>query len=124
MPRRRPGRVRAELPRSRPAYEAHEKRAAVDGWSAGTVTGIRRLEQRKSYLWTGAVAQTLGMWREFVHRPNHRLTPYDSATVCSEWLCCGDPWEAREYLEAVLRCLPRRSARELRRVVGELDELY
>ncbi|MFI2367036.1 hypothetical protein [Streptomyces sp. NPDC018833] len=82
-----------------------------------------RVEETRTYLWTGAVGEALAQWRQFVHQPNRRL--YDPAySGCTEWLCCGDPLRARELLEGAICALPRRAARELRMIVLALDDLY
>ncbi|MFG2140845.1 hypothetical protein [Streptomyces sp. NPDC048650] len=121
MPRRRPGRVRTELPRRR---RMHDDITMIPGLSAAALAEVRRIEHRKKYLWPGAIGQAMVRWRSFVHQPNRRLWEYDESGGCTEWACCGDPWQARDHLEAVLPAMSRRRARELRSLVEALDRRY
>lgn len=43
---------------------------------------------------------------------------------CTEWGCCGGPWQAREHLEVVMLAMTRRRARGLRSLVEALDRRY
>jgi hypothetical protein len=120
MPRKRPGRVRVELrrhPRTR------DNITTVQGLSSAALAEVRRIERQKKYLWPGSIGSAMVRWRIFVHEPNRRLSDYGNGS-CSEWDCCGDPWLAREYLEAVMLAMTRRRARELRRLVDALDSRY
>jgi hypothetical protein len=121
MPRRRPGRVRAELPLRRGTPDGN---AVVRGLPAGALAEIRRIERDKKYLWPGATSSAMVRWRGFVHRPNRRLWEYDSDGGCTEWACCGDPWQAREFLEAVMLAMSRRRSREVRSLGEALDREY
>ncbi|MER6670052.1 hypothetical protein ABT256_36220 [Amycolatopsis japonica] len=98
MPRKAPHRVRQEF-------------------SPALAAGISRLERSRNYLGPGAVRTALRLWREFVADPYRRLRV--DSEGCGVWECCGDPWQAREMLEGVLRALPRRSAAELRRHIDD-----
>jgi hypothetical protein len=120
MPRRRPARVRADLPHGR---RAQDDVTIIQGLSFVALAEVRRLERQKKYLWPGAIGAAMVRWRSFVHQPNRRLWEYDD-DGCTEWACCGDPWQAREFLEAVMCSMSRRRARELRELVAVLDELY
>jgi len=84
---------------------------------------IDRLERIRGYLWHGAVADALRLWRTFVHDPYRRLR-VDGDNGCGFWACCGDPWQAREILQGALLSMSRRHARELRRIVAPLDAEY
>jgi hypothetical protein len=95
----------------------------VHGISRHTQYEIVRIEETRNYLWTGAVGESLGLWRTFVGRPDRRLWR-DDEDGCTEWLCCGDPLRARDMLEGAVLALPRRAARELRAVVRALDDRY
>jgi hypothetical protein len=95
----------------------------VHGISRHTQYEIVRIEETRNYLWTGAVGESLGLWRTFVGRPDRRLWR-DDEDGCTEWLCCGDPLRARDMLEGAVLALPRRAARELRAVVLALDDRY
>lgn len=120
MPRKRLGRVRAELPR-RPRMQ--DDITTIHGLSSKALAEIRRIERQKKYLWPGSIGSAMVRWRSFVHQPNQRLWDYES-DGCTEWACCGDPWQAREYLEAVMLAMTRRRARELRSLVEALDRRY
>ncbi|WP_434450915.1 hypothetical protein [Lentzea sp. E54] len=95
----------------------------LDGFSDRFLSDIVRLELSRGYLWPTAVQSSLRHWTEFVHTPYRRLWDYDE-NGCGFWDCCGNPFEARELLDFVARALPRKSAKELRRRLTELDDLY
>lgn len=120
MPRRRPGRVRAGLPRRR---RARDDIGLIRGLSSAAQAEIRRIEHQKTYLWPGSTWSALVRWRSFVHHPNRRLWDYESIG-CTDWACCGDPQQAREFLEAVILAMSRRRSRELRSLVEALDRRY
>ncbi|MEV4680216.1 hypothetical protein [Streptomyces kurssanovii] len=121
MPRRRPGHVRAEQ-RVRERCVKNQV-PSISGVSRRTLYEIVRVEETRNYLWTGAVGESLALWRGFVGRPDRRLWRDDEGG-CTEWLCCGDPLRARDMLEGAVLALPRRAARELRAVVLALDDRY
>ena len=102
------------MPRRRPTE--------LDGFSHRFLSDIVRLELNRGYLWPTAVQSSLRLWAEFVHNPYHRL--WVEHIGCGIWECCGNPHEARELLDFVARALPRRSARELRKRLEKLDDLY
>ena len=81
----------------------------MPGLSGAAHAEVRRTELRKKYLWPGATAACLERWRSFVHQPYHRIWHF-AAEGCTEWACCGDPREARAYLEAVILAMSRRRA--------------
>lgn len=95
----------------------------LHGFSPRFLSDIVRLELSRNYLWPTAVQSALRHWTEFLHNPYRRLWDVDTEG-CGVWECCGDPHEARELLEFVALALPRKSARELRRRLDELDDLY
>ncbi|MFE7772994.1 hypothetical protein ACFU5O_03665 [Streptomyces sp. NPDC057445] len=121
MPRRRPRQVRTEFAVRRRCRK--NELNPIGGVSRRALHEIARVEETRNYLWSGAVRESLGMWRRHVGQLGHRLWDEDQAG-CTEWLCCGDPHRARDLLEGALRALPKRAARELRAVVDELDERY
>ncbi|MFI0421031.1 hypothetical protein [Spongiactinospora sp. 9N601] len=84
---------------------------------------LRRIERRKNYLWPGSIEAAFIRWRSFVHQPNRRLWDHTQAG-CTEWACCGDPTEARDFLEAAMLSMSRRHARELRPLIKALDDDY
>jgi hypothetical protein len=120
MPRRRPGRVRAGLPRRR---QTQDHLTVIPGLSSAALAEVRRIERQKKHLWPGSIGSAFVRWRSFVHQPNRRLWDYKN-DGCTEWACCGDPWQAREYLEAVTLAMSPRKARELRSLVEALDKHY
>ena len=65
-------------------------------------------------------AQSLVRWRDLVHHPRRRLWDPD-VEGCPEWARCGDPWQAREHLEAALVSMSRRRSGALRARVTALD---
>ncbi|MGW1788111.1 hypothetical protein ACWCO0_25625 [Streptomyces tubercidicus] len=65
----------------------------------------------------------MARWRSFAYQPNRRLWEYETGG-CTEWACCGDPWQAREFLEAVMLAMSRRRSRELRSLVKALDRQH
>jgi len=95
----------------------------IHGLSSKALAEIRRIERQKKYLWPGSIGSAMVRWRSFVHQPNRRMWD-DESGGCTEWACCGDPWRAREYLEAVILAMPRRRALELRCLVEALDRRY
>jgi hypothetical protein len=103
------------MPRRRPDV--------LDSFSSRFLSDIARLELSRNYLWPTAVQSSLRIWLAFVHRPHRRLWVEDDGG-CGIWECCGDPFEARELLDFVARALPRKSAKELRKRLDELDALY
>ena len=121
MPRKRPGRLRAEIAVRERCLNGRLE--PITGLSRRTLYEIVRLEETRNYLWAGAVGESLARWRSFVRTDNRRL--WDPGQEgCTEWLCCGDPLRARQNLEGAMLALPRRCGRELRLIVLELDEWY
>jgi hypothetical protein len=96
---------------------------ALGEFSQRFTSDVVRLELSRNYLGPFAVEIALRAWTEFVHDPYRRLWDFDSKGCGISW-CCADPSEARELLGFVARALPRRSARELRKRLDELDALY
>lgn len=84
---------------------------------------VVRLELSRNHLGPCAVEIALRAWTEFVHDPYRGLGDFDSKGCGLSW-CCADPSEARELLGFVALALPRKSARELRERLGQLDALY
>ena len=83
------------------------------------------LERTRGYLWPGATASALAVWRAFVRLPNRRTWDSDDPGSCGIPECCGpDPVDARLRLEGVLTAMSRRNGRALRRIVHELDERF
>ncbi|MFJ5989692.1 hypothetical protein [Lentzea sp. NPDC092896] len=95
----------------------------VAEFSRRIMSDVLRLELSRNYLGLFAVEIALRAWTEFVHNPYRRLWDFESKGCGISW-CCTDPYEARELLGFVARALPRKSAKELRRRLAELDALY
>ncbi|MBT2488213.1 hypothetical protein J7E96_06680 [Streptomyces sp. ISL-96] len=95
----------------------------TDGLSRRTLIAIVRIEETRNYVWAGDVGHSLRLWRDFVQEPDHRLWDPDRPG-CTEWLCCGEPHQARDNLEWAMLAMPRAAARELRRIIDEFDERY
>ena len=106
MPRRRPSALRV-VPVRR--SETHHVRGLPHA-SARLVGALNRSEQSP-----GGVAWALKIWGDAVRRPHHRH--YRSQS----W---DFPYEVRASLEAAIRALPPRAARELLSLVRPLDEIY
>ncbi|MGQ5652055.1 hypothetical protein ACUJ8H_18625 [Streptomyces sp. EKR5.2] len=120
MPRRRPGHIRAALPR-RPRNG--DTKAVVDGLSQRALSEITRLEHTWNHLQPGDVTRAVRVWGAYVKLPVRRLwLDHESGDV--HWYCCEDPLEARALLEIVLHAVSPRSARELRVVVGRYDAMW
>jgi hypothetical protein len=114
MARNRPAAVRAAMIAPSPTV--------IDGLSARTLADIAAVEARHNGLSIGATTAALRRWRELAKDPRRREWSDDDS--CATWYCCASPYEVRQRLEQVLRGLPTRSARELRALVGELDERW
>jgi hypothetical protein len=114
------------MARNRPAAVRAAQKAllptVIDGLSARALADIAAVEARHNALSIGGAAAALRRWREF-DKHQHRMDFADEDS-CTTWYCCGSPAEMRQRLEQVLRGLPTRSARELRALVGELDERW
>lgn len=120
MPRRRPGQVRAALPRRR---SPHDFTPAIPGLSPQLCAEIGRLQHPDDRLWPGTIHIALRMWQGFVHHPYRRLWVEDDGG-CGHWECCADPWRAREILDEALRSLPRHRQAEFRKFIMTLDQMY
>ncbi|MEV7169161.1 hypothetical protein AB0O18_05655 [Streptomyces sp. NPDC093224] len=81
---------------------------------------IVRLEHTRNYLRPGDVSAALRLWKEYVHKPAQELW-HDDEFGNVHWYCCGSPLEGRALLDGVIRAMSTRGARELRKVVEELD---
>ncbi|KAA6212902.1 hypothetical protein CP973_26620 [Streptomyces albofaciens JCM 4342] len=124
MPRKRPGRIRADLPGRR---RSQDTTTAVAGLSSRALAEIGRLERTRNYLEPGDIGKAVRLWKDYVHRPKRELWHdfdqlwHDDTWCDLHWYCCGNPLEARELLDITLRALPHRGARELRKVISRLD---
>lgn len=117
MPRRRPGRIRAEVPdRQQPQHSS----LAIDRLSPRALSEIVRLERTRNYLQPGDTSAALRLWRDYVHRPERELW-HDDEFGNVHWYCCGNPVESRALIDGVIRAMSPRGARELRKIIEELD---
>ncbi|MGY5014463.1 hypothetical protein ACWCY6_41450 [Streptomyces sp. 900105755] len=63
------------------------------------------------------------LWKDYVRRPERELWhDYEWGNV--HWYCCGNPLEARALLDTVTQAMSSRTARELRQIVGRLDDVW
>src|SRR5690242_7555630 len=100
MPRRRPGRVRAGLPRHRTTRTGQ----SIDGLSSTALSEVVRLERTRNYLQPGDISTAVRLWKDYVHRPEHLLWhDYEWGNV--HWYCCGNPLQARALLDTVMQAV-------------------
>ncbi|MFF4189111.1 hypothetical protein ACFYZ9_38575 [Streptomyces sp. NPDC001691] len=91
---------------------------------------IDRLERTRNYLCPGDVSQAVRLWEDFVHRPARELWRdydglwHDDDSLNLHWYCCGDPLEARLLLDAAMRAMSPRRARELEKIIDRLDAFW
>ncbi|MFC9056382.1 hypothetical protein ACWHA6_38595 [Streptomyces anthocyanicus] len=81
---------------------------------------IVRLERTRNYLQPGDTGAALRLWKDYVHRPERELW-HDDEFGNVHWYCCGNPLEGRALLDGVIRAMSPRGARELRKIIKELD---
>ncbi|WP_045311931.1 hypothetical protein [Lentzea aerocolonigenes] len=92
------------------------------GLSGRLIADIDRIERTRNYLWPGSVTLALESWVRYADSPARRLWLYDSPV--DECECCPHPVQQRRLLDHVVSALPRKSARELRKRLQALDDLY
>ncbi|GAA1292837.1 hypothetical protein GCM10009647_003180 [Streptomyces sanglieri] len=117
MPRRRPGHIRAGIP---DRHQSQNTRPAIDRLSSRTLSEIVRIERTRNYLRPGDVSAALRLWKDYVHRPERELW-HDDKFGNVHWYCCGNPLEGRALLDGVMQAMSRRGARELRKIMKDLD---
>ncbi|MFE6665107.1 hypothetical protein ACFVFH_16305 [Streptomyces sp. NPDC057697] len=117
MPRRRPGRIRCEIPDRR---RSQRTQPVIDRLSPRTLSELVRLERTRNHLQPGDIGAALRLWKEYVRRPERELW-HDDEFGDVHWYCCGNPLEGRALLDGVMQAMSQRGARELRRIVEELD---
>lgn len=120
MPRSRPGALRAQLPRRHARTYMVPPRTVVPGVGAATAAAILRWESAHPYLTAGSVARALSVWSHLAQGPLCPLIDALDPTCCP---CCAQAPEQRDVLRAALTGLPARPARDLRRLVGPMDDL-
>ena len=94
----------------------------IDGLSPAALAEVARAETPRKDLWQGGTAEALRLWRDFVRGPRRRGEEIEGR--CLAWACCGDPFEARDFLEDVMLAVSRRARRQLRALVDPLDDRY
>ena len=100
------------MPRRRPEPPGG-KLQPFDGASIRLLAELRRHRASDSYL---------REWSKFVRNPHHRRWLREHEAYFDHQV--ADALWAREQLEHMVCKLPRRSARELRKIVDALDDLY
>jgi hypothetical protein len=113
MPRSSPGALRAQ---KRSGRDDSRRFSQISGLARAAQAAVRRLETEPFY--PGCLRETLDQYEQFLRRPGRHL--YVPLADCP----CHDPLHARDNVEALLRALPPRVRRELRRVVARLDEEF
>lgn len=117
MPRRSPKAVRDGLrPRVIPP-PPH-----IAGLSGYTLACIARAEAALGHLARGRTESAYIRWRDFLREPDRRL--WTPGAGCGVPECCGDPFEARQFLGKVHARLPRRARHEFGRRLAYLDARY
>ncbi|WP_327321363.1 hypothetical protein OG735_01885 [Streptomyces sp. NBC_01210] len=81
---------------------------------------IVRLERTRNYLQPGDTTAALRLWKDYVHRPEGQLW-HDDEYGNAHWYCCGNPLEARALLDGVMQAMSHRGARELGKIITDLD---
>lgn len=116
MPRRRPSALRGDIP----VLPLRRRYPPIDRLSGSCTADLRRLERTR--FWPEAAEEAFWHWKALAHGPIRQLVNPRAGSGCGipECGCYGAGF--REQLEAVLRALPRKSARELRALVWALDE--
>lgn len=92
----------------------------LDGLSAQGLRIVDRLEVTRR--WPGSTAAAIRDYRRWLKDPQHRL--WDNKYGCGVPECCPDPVDLRQWLEVVVRHLPRDDRRKLQALLDEIDELW
>ena len=116
MARRRPGKVRDDIPRR---FYGNRPRK-IPALTPRGEAAIARLERTR--LWPGAARQALDNWTRFLRDPYHRL--FDAQYGCGVPECCPDPVELRALLETVAHALPPKDPRRFRKRLTQLDDAW
>lgn len=119
MPRRRPSDVRGGHPARSNRHFVPYPYPPINGLSGGCVADIRRQEYAR--FWPGATAKAFWHWSTLAHGPLKRIADPFTSTRCGDPGCGCDPGYSRDHLEAIVHALPKKSARELRKAVRDLD---
>jgi hypothetical protein len=119
MPRRRPSAVRDDLPVRLPRHFFRYPYPPINRLSGACKAHIRRLEHMR--FWPGATEKAFWHWAALAHGPLKRIADPFTSARCGIPECGCDPGYSRDHLEEVMHALPKKSARELRKLVWDLD---
>ncbi|HEX2144434.1 MAG TPA: hypothetical protein VHG10_08000 [Glycomyces sp.] len=120
MPRRPPARVRATQRRS-PRSERTRPVARIPHASSTLHAAVTILERQSDDFGRGDIAEAYRTWRRKADRPIPSPIGSGFDGECGIWGCCPP---SRNALELAMRRLPKRPARELRRLVAVLDDRF
>ncbi|GAB2500941.1 hypothetical protein [Nocardiopsis aegyptia] len=123
MPRRPPGRLRAETTIPRRPHDPALPQPKIKGLSWRTAEQIAWLEHRSPHLSPAMTHQALLVWRHFVLTHHHRSWVPPDSPGCGVWGCCFKPRHARSILYRVAHDLGGVPGRELRTLLRRLDRL-
>ncbi|GGR03714.1 hypothetical protein GCM10010280_59720 [Streptomyces pilosus] len=119
MPRRRPSAVRGDLRARLPRHFFRYPYPPINRLSGACKAHIRRLEHQR--FWPGATEKAFWYWADLAHGPLRAIGNPLTSTRCGIPECGCDPGYSRDHLEEVMHALPKKSARELRKLVRDLD---
>jgi hypothetical protein len=125
MPRRRPGRLRADH-RHGPRTWSDPPPSRIHWLSTRASLAIHRVERLSTdyYVYPGATDRALRRYRAFALSPGRgSLYPQDAECSC-RGCSFDDVRHARDVLDEVLQQLPAGAREELRRRVASLDAAY
>lgn len=111
--------MRDDLPvRLRRHYRCYEC-PPIGRLSGACAAQIRRLEHRR--FWPGATDKAFRDWARLAHGPLRAIADPRTSDRCGIPECGCDPGYSRDHLEEMMHALPKKSARELRELVRDLD---
>jgi hypothetical protein len=93
--------------------------STIAGIPGASMRIIQDHEMSHPELWPGLIESSFVVWRRHVHAPRSTIDP-PNPSGCP---CC-DPTDGRITLQRALQLLPPTAARDLRRVLGPLDDTY
>ena len=115
VPRRRPSSILSAGRRTR-RPDVHRRVPGLPAGSNALAGAVNRLEHER--LWDGAVSDAFRSWERVVR------AGYPWRDPLCPWKDHLEIFDGRALLERAMHALPRRAARELRRMVTPLDEAY
>ncbi|GAA3114350.1 hypothetical protein GCM10010449_40700 [Streptomyces rectiviolaceus] len=111
--------MRSELPVPRSRYYFRYAYPPINRLSGSCVAALRRLELAR--FCPGDTAKAFRHWATLAHGPLRQMADPFTSSRCGIPECGCDPGYARDHLEEVMHALPKKSSRELRQLVRELD---